>query len=47
MQWLLNFYRWGGQWFRYTMNVASTGRYTVSLRVAPPSAVAGAHDPRR
>lgn len=32
----------GGQWFRYTVNVASAGRYTVSLRVAAPSAVTGA-----
>jgi hypothetical protein len=26
-----------GQWFRYTVNVASAGNYTVSLRVASPS----------
>jgi lysophospholipase L1-like esterase len=32
----------GGQWFHYTVNVASAGRYAVSLRVAAPSAVAGA-----
>ncbi|HEY2057476.1 MAG TPA: carbohydrate-binding protein [Amycolatopsis sp.] len=32
----------GGQWFHYTVNVATAGRYTVSLRVAAPSAVAGA-----
>jgi Carbohydrate binding module (family 6)/Ricin-type beta-trefoil lectin domain-like/Right handed beta helix region len=32
----------GGQWFRYTVNVASAGTYTVSLRVAAPSAVTGA-----
>ncbi|MCU1682348.1 MAG: coagulation factor 5/8 type domain protein [Amycolatopsis sp.] len=32
----------GGQWFRYTVNVASAGRYTVNLRVAAPSAVTGA-----
>jgi hypothetical protein len=31
-----------GQWFRYTVNVASAGTYTVSLRVAAPSAVTGA-----
>jgi hypothetical protein len=29
----------GGQWFRYTVNVASAGEYTVSFRVAAPSAV--------
>ncbi|MDX6345558.1 MAG: hypothetical protein QOF84_348 [Streptomyces sp.] len=32
----------GGQWFRYTVNAASTGTYTLSLRVAAPSAVTGA-----
>ncbi|MYS19492.1 Right handed beta helix region, partial [Streptomyces sp. DvalAA-14] len=32
----------GGQWFRYTVNAASAGPYTVSLRVAAPSAVSGA-----
>jgi hypothetical protein len=32
----------GGQWFRYTLNVATAGTYTVSLRVAAPSAVTGA-----
>ncbi|WP_433892856.1 discoidin domain-containing protein [Streptomyces sp. CA-111067] len=32
----------GGQWFRYTVNAASAGTYTVSLRVAAPSAVSGA-----
>jgi hypothetical protein len=32
----------GGQWFRYTVNVASAGTYTVSLRLAAPSAVTGA-----
>jgi hypothetical protein len=31
-----------GQWFRYTVNVAAAGSYTVSLRVAAPGAVAGA-----
>lgn len=31
-----------GQWFRYTVNVASPGRYTVSFRVAAPSAVTDA-----
>jgi hypothetical protein len=29
----------GGQWFRYTVNVAAAGNYTVSLRLAAPSAV--------
>ncbi len=29
----------GGQWFRYTVNVATAGTYTVSLRMAAPSAV--------
>jgi hypothetical protein len=28
-----------GQWFRYTVNVVTAGTYTVSLRVATPSAV--------
>jgi hypothetical protein len=32
----------GGQWFRYTVNAASAGTYTLSLRVAAPSAVTGA-----
>jgi hypothetical protein len=32
----------GGQWFRYTVNVASAGTYTVSARLAAPSAVTGA-----
>jgi hypothetical protein len=32
----------GGQWFRYTVAVATAGSYTVSLRVAAPSAVTGA-----
>jgi hypothetical protein len=31
-----------GQWSRYTVNVASAGTYTVSLRVAAPSAVTDA-----
>ena len=31
-----------GQWFRYTVDVASAGTYTVGLRVAAPSAVSGA-----
>ena len=31
-----------GQWFRYTVNVATAGTYTVSFRVAAPSAVTGA-----
>lgn len=31
-----------GQWFRYTVNVASAGTYTVGLRLAAPSAVTGA-----
>ena len=31
-----------GQWFRYTVNVATAGTYTVSFEVAAPSAVAGA-----
>ena len=29
----------GGQWVRYTVNVATAGEYTVSFRVAAPSAV--------
>ena len=28
-----------GQWFRYTVNVASAGTYTVSLRLASPNGV--------
>ncbi len=32
----------GGQWFRYTVNAASAGTYTVSFRVAAPSAVTDA-----
>ncbi|WP_042391852.1 discoidin domain-containing protein [Streptacidiphilus carbonis] len=32
----------GGQWFRYTVNVATAGTYAVSLRLAAPSAVSGA-----
>ncbi len=32
----------GGQWFRYTVNAASAGTYTLSMRVAAPSAVSGA-----
>jgi hypothetical protein len=31
-----------GQWFRYTVNVASARSYTVSLRLASPSGVTGA-----
>jgi hypothetical protein len=31
-----------GQWTRYTVNVASAGTYTVSLRVAAPSVVTDA-----
>jgi hypothetical protein len=31
-----------GQWFRYTVNAASAGTYTVSLRLAAPSAVTDA-----
>jgi hypothetical protein len=30
------------QWFNYTVNVATAGTYTVSFRVAAPSAVTGA-----
>ncbi len=32
----------GGQWFRYTVNVATAGRYTLSARVAAPAAVSAA-----
>ncbi|MFG2819144.1 carbohydrate-binding protein [Kitasatospora sp. NPDC048365] len=32
----------GGQWFRYTVDVAAAGSYTVGLRVAAPAAAAGA-----
>ena len=32
----------GGQWFRYTVNVATAGVYTVSFRVAAPNAVTDA-----
>jgi hypothetical protein len=32
----------GGQWFKYTVNVATAGTYTVSFRVAGPSAVTDA-----
>ncbi|MEU0815011.1 discoidin domain-containing protein [Streptomyces mirabilis] len=32
----------GGQWFRYTVDVATAGTYSLDLRVAAPSAVAGA-----
>jgi len=32
----------GGQWFRYTVDVATAGTYTLGLRIAAPSAVAGA-----
>ena len=32
----------GGQWFRYTVSVASAGSYTVGFRVAAPGAVTGA-----
>lgn len=31
-----------GQWFRYTVNAATAGTYTVSFEVAAPSAVTGA-----
>jgi len=31
-----------GQWFRYTVNVATAGTYTVSFRVAAPNAVTDA-----
>jgi hypothetical protein len=32
----------GGQWFNYTVNVATAGTYTVSLRLAAPTAVTDA-----
>jgi hypothetical protein len=32
----------GGQWFRYTVNVATAGTYTVSFMVASPSGVTDA-----
>jgi hypothetical protein len=32
----------GGQWFRYTVNVATAGTYAVNLRVAAPGAVTAA-----
>jgi hypothetical protein len=32
----------GGQWFKYTVNVATAGNYTVSFRVAAPTAVTDA-----
>jgi hypothetical protein len=32
----------GGQWFHYTVNVASAGTYAVSLRLASPTAVTDA-----
>jgi hypothetical protein len=32
----------GGQWLRYTVDVATAGSYTVNLRLAAPSAVTGA-----
>ena len=28
-----------GQWFKYTVNVATAGTYTVGLRLASPTAV--------
>src|SRR5216684_7910910 len=31
-----------GQWFRYTVNAASAGNYTVSFRVASPNGVTDA-----
>ncbi|WP_345141821.1 carbohydrate-binding protein [Dactylosporangium darangshiense] len=31
-----------GQWFRYTVDVATAGQYTLTARVAAPSAVTGA-----
>ena len=31
-----------GQWFKYTVNVATAGTYAVSFRVAAPTAVTGA-----
>ena len=38
-----------GQWFKYTVNVATAGTYTLSLRLAAPTAVtdAPAHRQRR
>jgi hypothetical protein len=32
----------GGQWFKYTVNVATAGTYTVSFRIAGPAAVTDA-----
>jgi hypothetical protein len=32
----------GGQWFKYTVNVATAGTYTVSLRLASPNGVTDA-----
>jgi beta-glucanase (GH16 family) len=32
----------GGQWFRYAVNVASAGTYTIGFRVAAPTAVTDA-----
>jgi beta-glucanase (GH16 family)/uncharacterized protein involved in high-affinity Fe2+ transport len=32
----------GGQWFRYTVNVGTAGTYTVTFRVAAPTAVTDA-----
>jgi hypothetical protein len=32
----------GGQWFKYTVNVATAGTYTVGLRLAAPAAVTDA-----
>ena len=32
----------GGQWFRYTVQAATAGTYTVNLRLAAPNAVGGA-----
>jgi hypothetical protein len=32
----------GGQWFKYTVNVATAGTYAVSLRLAAPTAVTDA-----
>jgi beta-glucosidase len=32
----------GGQWFKYTVEVATAGTYTVSFRVAAPTAIADA-----
>ena len=32
----------GGQWFRYTVNVATAGTYNLNLRLAAPSAVTNA-----